>query len=151
MSFDLPELDRKKTKEAVEIELRRYRLLKYVSFEDIEASTTSFFDDIGGGRSNIPSDQTGSIAIYNADVQKKRRDFCQRIEKAVARLPRMEKFLIETRYMTEESDYITDYNVYSFKFQPPVSPVTYDKIRWNAFYKLAFYLHVAVTKQNKTS
>ena len=32
-----------------------------------EASTTSHIDDIGGGRSNIPGDQTGSIAVKNVD------------------------------------------------------------------------------------
>ncbi|MFP3441664.1 hypothetical protein R0K18_28435, partial [Pantoea sp. SIMBA_133] len=78
-------------------------------------------DDIGGGRSNIPGDQTGSIAIFNADEQLKHRKYCERIEFAVKRLPPMERFLIEERYMSEDAEYITDYKVYCFVFQPPIS------------------------------
>lgn len=48
--------------------------------------------------------------------------------------------------MSEEAEYITDYNVYCFKFQPPISAVTYSNIRWKAFYKLALNLNIAVTK-----
>ena len=146
MSFELPALDRKATQAAVESELEKYRLFKYIAFEEKEASITSSFDDIGGGRPNTTSDQTGSIAVHNVDERERRRRYCERIERAVKRLPAMERFLIEERYMSIESDYITDYNVYCFKFQPPISHVTYDKIRWKAFYRLALNLNVAVTK-----
>lgn len=146
MSFELPELDRKATQKEVELALGKYRLSKYLTFEEREAVTTSQMDDIGGGRSNMTSDQTGSIAIYNVDQQEERRRHCERIERAVKRLPPMERFLIETRYMADDAEYITDYNVYCHKFQPPISAVTYDKIRWKAFYKLALNLNIAVTK-----
>src|SRR5699024_1709577 len=99
-----------------------------------------------GGKSNLPGDQTGSIATWNISQQENRRKYCERIERSVKRLPKMERFLIEERYMSEESEYITDYNVYCFKFQPPISAMTYDKIRWKAFYKLALNLNIAVTK-----
>ncbi|MDF2792140.1 MAG: transcriptional regulator, partial [Neobacillus sp.] len=58
----------------------------------------------------------------------------------------MERFLIEARYMAEDSEYITDFNVYCHKFKPQISHVTYDKIRWKAFYRLALNLNIAVTK-----
>lgn len=151
MSFELPELDRKETQKAVESALEKYRIFKYIYFDDREASTTSHIDDIGGGTSNLPGDQTGSIAIHNVDEQERRRKYCFRMERAVKRLPKMERFLIEERYMSEESEYLTDYNVYCFKFQPPISAMTYDKIRWKAFYKLALNLNIAVTKENSTS
>ncbi|GIN38475.1 ArpU family phage packaging/lysis transcriptional regulator [Heyndrickxia oleronia] len=147
MAFELPELDRKETQRAVESALEKYRLFKYLTIEEREVSTTSHIDDIGGGRSNSTSDSTGDIAIYNADQQEFRKKYCERIERAVKRLPKMERFLIEERYMVEESEYITDYKVYCFKFQPPISAVTYDKIRWKAFYKLALNLNIAVTKK----
>jgi ArpU family phage transcriptional regulator len=144
MSFELPELDRKATQEAVECDLERYRLFKYLTFEEREASITASNEVRYHGPTNVTSDQTGDIAIYNADMQKLRKDFCDRIERAVKRLPKMERFLIEERYMAEESEYLTDYQVYCFKFQPPISAVTYDKIRWKAFYKLALNLNTAV-------
>lgn len=148
MSFELPELDRKATQKAVEEALSKYRLYKYLSFEERETSITANYEVSEGGKGNKISDQTSSVAIYNVDQQNFRKQFCERIEKAVNRLPRMERFLIEERYMTNESEYITDYNVYSFKFNPPITAKTYAKIRWRAFYRLALNLNLAVIKQS---
>ncbi len=146
MSFELPELDRKETQKAVESALAKYRIFKFISFDEKEAAVTSHIDEIGGGKSNLPGDQTAGIAINNADQQEHRRRYCFRVERAVKRLPKMERFLIEERYMSEESEYLTDYNVYCFKFQPPISAMTYASIRWKAFYKIALNLNIAVTK-----
>lgn len=146
MSFELPELDRKETQKAVEKALEKYRIFKYVYFDEKEANITSTIDEVGGSSGNLPGDQTGTIAIHNVDEKEKRRKYCERIERAVKRLPPMERFLIETRYMADDAEYITDYNVYCFKFQPPISERTYAKIRWKAFYKLALHLNIAVTK-----
>lgn len=146
MSFELPELDRKATQAKVEENLERYRLFKYLIFEEREASLTSSTVERFHGPTNQTSDQTGSIAIYNVDEQEKRKHFCERIERAVNRLPKMERFLIEERYMCEDAEYLTDFNVYYHKFQPPISEKTYSKIRWKAFYKLALNLNIAVTK-----
>jgi ArpU family phage transcriptional regulator len=144
LSFELPELDRKKTQEAVEAAFEKYRIYKYLTFEEREASTTAGYSDMprGGGI----SDQTASIAIHNTDVPAARRKYMDRIERAVNRLPRMEKFLLQERYMVEDSEYITDYTVYMDKFQPPISDRTYSKVRWKAFYKLALSLDIAVER-----
>ncbi|GIO22444.1 ArpU family phage packaging/lysis transcriptional regulator [Oceanobacillus sp. J11TS1] len=144
MSFELPALDRKATQTEVEAALEKYRIFKYVYYDEQEANITSSIDDIGGGKSNTISDQTGNIAMHNVDEKERRRRYCERIERAVKRLPKMERYLIEARYMSEESEYITDYNVYNFKFQPPISEKTYSKIRWKAFYKIALNLNIAV-------
>jgi ArpU family phage transcriptional regulator len=136
----LPELDRKATQKSVEGILERYRLYKYLTFEEREASITASYEAREGGRPNTISDQTANIAVYNVDEQDKRRQYCERIERAVNRLPRMERFLIQERYMSEDAEYITDLNIYNFKFQPPINKDTYAKIRWRAFYKLAFRL-----------
>ncbi|MET1176969.1 ArpU family phage packaging/lysis transcriptional regulator [Peribacillus simplex] len=144
MSFELPELDRRETQKAVEEALEKYRLFKYLIFEEREASITASAEIRYHGPTNQTGDQTGSIAIYNAEQQAYRKGFCERLERAVSRLPKLERFLIEERYMQEESDYLTDYNVYCFKFQPSISEGTYTKIRWKAFYKLALNLNIAV-------
>ena len=146
MDFELPELDRKATKQKVEEHLEKYRLFKYLTFEEREASITASSEERFHGPTNQTSDQTGSIAIHNVDEQEKRKYFCLRTERAVKHLPPMERFLIEARYMSDDSDYLTDYNVYCHKFQPPISAMTYDKIRWKAFYRLALNLNIAVTK-----
>lgn len=146
MSFELPELDRKATQAKVEEYLERYRLYKYLTFEEREASVTASSEVRYHGPTYQTGDQTGSIAIYNADQQAYRKQHCERLERAVNRLPPMEKFLMQERYMVEHADYLTDYKVYSFTFQPPISEKTFSKIRWRAFYKLALNLNLAVTR-----
>lgn len=146
MKFELPELDRKATQSKVEEHLERYRLFKYLTFEERESSIVASSEVRYHGPTNQTGDQTGSIAIYNVDEQAKRKQFCERVERAVKRLPKMERFLIEERYMSEDAEYITDFNVYYHKFQPPISEKTYSKIRWRSFYKLALNLNIAVLK-----
>lgn len=143
----LPELDRKATQKAVEAALERYRLYKYLTFEEREASITASPEPRYHGATNKTGDQTADVAIYNVDEQERRRQYCERIERAVKRLPRMERFLIEERYMTIDAQYITDYHVYTVRFQPAISEGTYAKIRWRAFYKLALSLNIAVVKE----
>lgn len=70
-----------------------------------------------------------------------RKNYCERLERAVKRLPRMERFLIEERYMSGDAEYINDFNVYCHRFLPPISHVKYASIRWKAFYKLALNNH----------
>ncbi|WP_100373091.1 ArpU family phage packaging/lysis transcriptional regulator [Bacillus sp. FJAT-45037] len=146
MSFDLPELDQKKTKEAVESALEKYRIFKYLTFEEREVSITASSEERFHGPTNTTTDQTAQVAIYNADQQAYRRNFCDRIERAVKRLPPLERFLIEKRYMADDADYKTDLKVYSFEFQPPISEKKYTKLRWKAIYKIALGLNVAITK-----
>jgi ArpU family phage transcriptional regulator len=149
LDFELPELDRKATQAKVEENLSNYRLFKYLEFEEREASVTASSTPRYHGATNVTSDQTGTIAIHNVDEQQRRKQFCERIEWAVKRLPKMERFLIEERYMSQDSEYLTDFNVYCHKFQPPISAMTYAKIRWKAFYRLALNLNIAITKENR--
>lgn len=146
MSFELPELDRKATQSKVEEHLERYRLFKYLTFEEREASIVASSEIRYHGPTNQTGDQTSNIAIYNVDEQAKRKQFCERVEWAVRGLSKMESFLVAERYMSSDSEYISDYSVYNFKFQPPISEKTYSKIRWRAFYKLALRLNIAVVK-----
>ncbi len=146
LNFELPELDRKKTKEAVEDALATYRIYKYLTFEEQEASLTPGYTERFHGPTNETGDQTAEVAIKNVSEQETRKQYCRRIERDVKRLPRMEKMLIEARYMNDDSEYITDYAVYSHRFNHPISEGTYSKIRWKAFYKLALNLNIAVVK-----
>lgn len=141
-AFELPELDRKKTQAAVEAALEKYRLFKYLEFDEREASLTASYELREGGSANRISDQTADIAIHNTDSQNARKQFCERVERSVNRLAPKERQLITERYMKE--DYIFDYQIYRFILE--VSESTYYKIRWHAFYKLALALRLAVVK-----
>jgi ArpU family phage transcriptional regulator len=148
-SFTLPELDRKATQAAVETELEKYRLYKYLTFNEREPSIIASPDIRYHGPTNETSDQTSNIAIYNTDQQRYRSNFCEKIERAVRYLPKLERFLIEERYMSRDAEYITDFHIYCHKFQPAISAVTYSKIRWKAFYRLALNLNIILIKQSR--
>ena len=68
--------------------------------------------------------------------------FHQMIERAIERLPTPERFLIEARYLSTNSEYLTDYHVYNLKFDPPISSVTYTKIRDTAMIKISLFLNL---------
>lgn len=68
--------------------------------------------------------------------------FHQMIERAIERLPTPERFLIEARYLSANSEYLTDYHVYNLKFDPPISSVTYTKIRDTAMLKISLFLNL---------
>lgn len=143
----LPELDAKKTKKAVIEAFEKYRKCKYLTFDEREASTTASYSPVPRSETGTTSDQTGDIAAFNVDAQAARKAYCDRIERAVSKLARMERFLIEKRYMDRESDYITDQHVYNHEFNPPISWTLYKKIRWQAFYLLALHLRIQVVKK----
>lgn len=66
--------------------------------------------------------------------------FCRRIEQSIEGLPSIEKFVITTRYTEQESQYRKDYQVYNELMNPPVSAVTFNVLRNNAFIKIALFL-----------
>lgn len=133
---------KKQIRKAVVAELEKYRICKYLTFEEREARTTGSYAPRYHGNTNVTSDQTAQVAIYNADVHASRRAFCELIERTVNRLPDKERFLITERYLLPDSSYLTDLHVYSFSFDPPISEGTYTKIRDRAMYKLALMLNI---------
>jgi ArpU family phage transcriptional regulator len=144
LSFELPELDRRATQEAVEELFEKYRMIKTIDFEEREAVITAAYEQRESQRTNVTSDQTANIAIHNVDVPAARKKFCERVERAVSRLHPKERLLIESRYM---QDYVFDYQVHNEIFKPRISKTTYDKIRWKAFYKLALILDLPIEKK----
>lgn len=148
-SIPVPEI--KRIRKSVEAALEKYRIYKYLIFAEREAAITSSYDLREGGASNKTSDQTGSIAVHNVDAQDARRAYCERIESAVGCLPIKEKILITERYMGRDSEYITDYSIYCHRFDPPISPVTYSRIRERAIYKLALMLGLGEGKADESN
>ncbi|CAN7653870.1 transcriptional regulator [Paenibacillus sp. LjRoot153] len=144
----LKDIDRELTQKAVERYLAEYRMYKHIVFEEREATMTAAYGDgvSESQRSNVTTDQTANIAIYNVDEPVRRKKHCERLEAAVRKLPRLERFLMEKRYLTDETDYHTDYQVYCHEFSPPIGETFYRKIRNKAFYKIALALDIEVYK-----
>lgn len=134
----LPELDRRKTQSAVEAIFEKYRIYKTITFEVRETSVTASYSERFHGPTNVTSDQTASVAIYNVDMPAARKQYCEIIESIVERLGEREQTLIRERYMKQDD--VFDYKVYNHILEPPVSKDTYTKIRTRAFYKLALAL-----------
>lgn len=133
-----PKLDRDLTKGELEKVFFKYRINKFVAYQDREAKTTSSPEAREFGPTNVTSDQTAMTAISNVDTREARIKYCEKVERVVNKLPRMERTLLHERYMSEESEYLKDSAVYAFKFDPPIGETLYYKIRWKAFYKIAF-------------
>jgi ArpU family phage transcriptional regulator len=142
LSFLSPELDLKRTQEAVETALEKYRLYKLTDFEPREAAITPGYNERFHGNTNVTSDQTASVGIYNVDAPNMQRQYCERLERVVRRLSHKERTIIEERYMKD--DYVRDIEVYARIM--PMDIKTYMKYRRSAFYKLAFALEITVTK-----
>lgn len=144
MSFELPELDRKRTQAAVESALEKYRIFKTITLDDREATLTPGYSDMPRSNTGTVSDQTAQIAIHNVEANKLRKEYCERVERAVQKLDRRGRILITERYMGDED--VKDYNVYNDSFNPPLGESTYYKIKWRAFYRLALALNIQVVK-----
>jgi hypothetical protein len=82
----------------------------------------------------------GNSTYYSKEKIEEIQAYCMRIEKAVAKLPEVEKQLITERYLNIEGDYITDQQVYTDILNPPISERTYGKYRDRAVEKLVFLL-----------
>ncbi|WP_339267895.1 ArpU family phage packaging/lysis transcriptional regulator [Paenibacillus sp. FSL W8-0187] len=134
----LPELDRRKTQNAVEAIFEKYRIYKTITFEVRETSVTASYTERFHGPTNVTSDQTAAVAIYNVEMPAARKQYCEIIESIVERLGDREQTLIRERYMKQDD--VFDYKVYNHILEPPVSKDTYTKIRTRAFYKLALAL-----------
>lgn len=145
MAFELPELDRKRTQAAVEAALEKYRIFKTITVDDREASMTASYSDMPRSNTGVTSDQTGSIAIHNVEANRLRKEYCERVERAVSRLDRNSRIIISERYMKDDD--VFDYQVYNNSFDRPMSESVYYKRKWKAFYKLALILNIQVVKE----
>ena len=108
--------------------------------DDHNTSVTSSIDEIGGGRSNKTSDKVADHVVRTIDKQEYAKRFVKTVEKAVDRLPNIEKQLISLRYMTKDHEYINDYTIYEIRMDPPISAPYYDKVRQRAFSRLFLML-----------
>ncbi|MEK3736013.1 MULTISPECIES: ArpU family phage packaging/lysis transcriptional regulator [Paenibacillus] len=138
----LPLSVKQEIKSVVETELEKYRLWKYVMFQEREASVTGSWSETPKGFTGSVSDQTGNIAAYNVDTIVERKAYCGRIEQAVSRLPDIERKIITERYMQRET--VFNFVIFNQLLDPPISNGTYDKRRIHAMTKLSLMLNLKI-------
>ncbi|CRK80326.1 phage transcriptional regulator, ArpU family [Neobacillus massiliamazoniensis] len=138
--FMLPELDREKTKEAVEKALENYKLfLLSIPDEKIPKVTANYSFEVPPTFGNGFHSSTEDTAIEKVDKEREREKYINWVRKAVNKLNFKEREMIIKRYLSDEEIY--DYEIYN---EMGMSERKFYRFKARAFYKLAFALKVEV-------
>ncbi|MGG3448646.1 ArpU family phage packaging/lysis transcriptional regulator [Domibacillus aminovorans] len=142
LEFFLAEIDREKTKAAVESALERYRYFLLSESVEMTPRVTASYSIEPPVYTNQFHSATEDLAIRNVDLDNQRRQYIKQMVVAVNRLGHMERAVLIQRYMTEEDVY--DYEVYN---ELGMSERKYYRLKSRAFYKLAFALRLEVYRE----
>lgn len=135
----LPEIDRERTKEAVEKALEKYRIFSISVPEEHLPKVTASYTLTPPANTNAFHSPTEDAVIKNVDYHIEREKYIKQIQKAVNRLAFQERALIIKRYMSDED--VFDYTIYN---ELHISERKYYRIKSRAFYKLAFAMKLEV-------
>lgn len=140
--FILPEIDREKTKEAVEAALEKYRMyLLSVPDEKVPKITASYSLQPPAFTNEFHSSVEDAV-IDKVDLEKEREKYIEWIRKGINKLQFKEREMIIKRYLDDEECY--DYELYN---QMGMSERKFYRLKARAFYKLAFALKIEVYEQ----
>ena len=143
ISFNLPEIDREKTKQAVEQALEQYRMYSLqISLNKLPSITASY--SLMPVSNSLPTSSTENAAIDNVDYETKRLKYINWIANAVNRMSKLERKIIYKRYL--EDTELFDYQIYT---ELNMSERNYYRLKSRLFYKLAFALKIEVYKEVK--
>lgn len=145
----LPAIDEVATREAVEKALAEVLLYRDFDFERKEVKMISAYGDAvsESQRSNVTSDSTANVALANVSEEERRKKHIFSVERALHKLSPRQRTLITERYLTTFDIYDKDvyYGIMG------ISSKTYEKIRAEAFYLLAFHLRIYVERGDKNA
>lgn len=141
MQFNLPEIDREKTKASVEKALETYRMYALqVSLDRLPTITANY--SLAPASNSLPSSSTEQAAIANVEYEQKRVKYLLWMASAVNRLSKIERKIICERYLNDNESF--DYQIYQ---ELNMSERNYYRIKSRLFYKLAFALKIEVYKE----
>ncbi|EJW14745.1 ArpU family phage packaging/lysis transcriptional regulator [Paenibacillus alvei] len=135
-------LDEKETWRRVEERLESARLFKRFGFIRREAKVTATYSDMPRSNTNVTSDQTADLSVYNVDREEQLQREYDQVMRAVGRLARIQRRIIELRYLGEEDVY--DVNVY---VELNMSERAYYYAKSKAIHRLAFALRLEVYEE----
>jgi ArpU family phage transcriptional regulator len=139
----LPEIDREKTKEAVETVLEKYRVYLLSVPEEKVPKITANYSLIPPAFTNEFHSPTENAVIEKLDLEYEREKYIEWVRKGINRLKFKEREIIIKRFLTDEEMY--DYEVYN---QLGMSERKFYRIKARAFYNLAFALKLEVFINN---
>jgi ArpU family phage transcriptional regulator len=144
LEFFLAEIDREATRKAVEAALEKYRVFLLTQSLDNLPKVTQQYSLVPPSNTNKFHSSTEKTAINNADYERERSEYINRVVIAVNRLGYWERAILIRRYMTEDDVY--DYEIYN---DLRMSERKYYRIKSRAFYKLAFALKLEKYKNEE--
>jgi ArpU family phage transcriptional regulator len=133
------EIDREATRQRVEEYLETARIYLQIGFVRREMKVTASPEPRYHGPTNAVGKPAEETATWNVDTEERMKEIAERVQKAVGRLGRLERQIIEMRYLNDEEIY--DYNVYT---ELHMSERKYYRLKSKAIYKLAFMLRLEV-------
>jgi ArpU family phage transcriptional regulator len=137
LTFMLPEIDREKTKAAVESALDRYRFYLLTVPEDKLPKVTATYSLVLPSFSNEFHSSTEQAAIDRIELDLARNRHIDWVLRGVNRLSKLEREIIYKRYLEDEE--IFDYEIYN---EIGMSERRYYRLKARIFYKLAFILRI---------
>lgn len=137
LTFMLPEIDREKTKAAVESALEKYRFYLLMVPEDKLPKVTATYSLVPPSFSNEFHSSTEQAAIDRVDLEIARNKHIEWVLRGINRLGKMEREVIYRRYLEDEE--IFDYEIYN---EMGMSERRYYRLKSRIFYKLAFILKI---------
>src|SRR5699024_11738220 len=111
LTFKLPEINREETRNEVEKALESYKMFLLMDPEDMQPTITASFKLTPPTNTNQFSSTTEDVAIQRVDMERKRKKYIAKIQRAVNRLNYEEGSAIIKRYLTYEDGF--DYEVYN--------------------------------------
>ncbi|MCZ8513465.1 ArpU family transcriptional regulator [Paenibacillus filicis] len=133
------EINKAETRRAVEERLESARIYKQIGFIRRETRTTAFYEAREHGTTNMLSNPTENIALWNVKKEERLREEQEQVEMAISMLGEVERQIIEKRYMVD--DEVFDYNVI---MEMHLSERKYYRLKLRAILKLAFALRLEV-------
>jgi ArpU family phage transcriptional regulator len=141
LTFKLPEIDREKTKVAVESALEKYRFYLLTVPEERLPKVTASYSLVPPSTNSEYVSSTERAVVEKVDFEQERDRYLERIVRGVNRLSKLEREVIYKRYLEEGE--IFDYEIYN---EIGMSERRYYRLKARVFYKLAFILRIEVYK-----
>jgi ArpU family phage transcriptional regulator len=144
LTFKLPEIDREKTKAAVESALEKYRFYLLMVPEDKLPKVTATYTLVPPSLSNELHSSTEQAAIDRIELDLARNRHIEWVLQGVNRLSKLERKIVYKRYLEDEE--VFDYEIYN---EIGMSERRYYRLKARIFYKLAFILKIEEYKSEK--
>ncbi|MGM0853089.1 MAG: ArpU family phage packaging/lysis transcriptional regulator [Bacillota bacterium] len=133
----LPEIDRKKTKAAVESVFEKYRFYLLTIPEDMLPKVTTNYSLVPRSSSIQFHSTTEQSVINKIELELERNKYIHWVLTGINRLSKVEREIVYKKYLYEEEVY--DYEIYN---QIGISERKYYRLKARIFYKLAFIFKI---------